>query len=229
VAVDAEETVHVTASRWWQRGGGSARNANSPRTRAWATDSAWTTSSAAHDTTAALDAHRVDTFRGELEAAGLSPHSVNMILDPRPQILDDAVEYELLAANRARGKRRRLKAPKPARSFLEPDMVVDLLHVAEEREWSLPPHQRYGRRAFLASCSSLHGSPSPRRRPCAVWISRQWPRARAEHGRRHRPTSLKLSAFLVDELRAHVELRPAPYASRTAPPALSFRRAPAGS
>jgi hypothetical protein len=31
--------------------------------------------------TAELDVHRVDTFRGELEAADLSPRSVNMILD----------------------------------------------------------------------------------------------------------------------------------------------------
>ena len=54
-----------------------------------------------------------------------------MILDLLAQILDDAVEYELLDANPARGKRRRLKVPKPARSFLEPDMVVDLLDVAE--------------------------------------------------------------------------------------------------
>jgi site-specific recombinase XerC len=90
----------------------------------------------AHDTTAELDAHRVDTFRGELEAAGLSPRSVNMILDLLAQVLDDAVEYELLAANPARGKRPRMKVPKPARSFLEPDMVIDLLDVAEEWEQS---------------------------------------------------------------------------------------------
>src|SRR3954453_23728625 len=74
-----------------------------------------------------------------------------MMLDLLAQILDDAVEYRLLAANPARGKRRRLKVPKPARSFLEPDMVVDLLDVAAEWERSLPAHQRYGRRAFLAT------------------------------------------------------------------------------
>jgi hypothetical protein len=74
-----------------------------------------------------------------------------MMLDLLAQILDDAVEYDLLSANPARGKRRRLKVPKPARTFLEPDMVVDLLDVAGEWERSLPPHQRYGRRAFLAT------------------------------------------------------------------------------
>jgi integrase len=74
-----------------------------------------------------------------------------MMRDLLAQILDDAVEYGLLSANPARGKRRRVKVPKAARTLLEPDMVVDLLDVAEESERSLPPHQRYGRRAFLAT------------------------------------------------------------------------------
>jgi hypothetical protein len=77
-----------------------------------------------------------------------------MMLDLLAQILDDAVEYGLLSANPARGERRRLKVPKPARSFLAPDMVIDLLDAAEEWECSLPPHQRYGRRAFLATLCS---------------------------------------------------------------------------
>ena len=75
--------------------------------------------------------HRVDAFRGELEAAGLAPRSVNMVLDLLAQVLDDAVEYGLLEANPARGKRRRAKVPKSSRTFLEPDMVVDLLDVAD--------------------------------------------------------------------------------------------------
>jgi len=65
--IDTEETVHVTASRWWQR-----RKAElAPTTRL---DCRWLLDHVlrhlAHDTTAELDAHRVDTFRGELEAAG---------------------------------------------------------------------------------------------------------------------------------------------------------------
>jgi integrase len=66
------------------------------------------------------------------------------------QALDDAVDYKLLDANPARGKRRRMKVGKPTRTFLEPDMVMDLLDEAGEWEASLPPHQRYGRRALLA-------------------------------------------------------------------------------
>src|SRR4051794_1466085 len=147
-AIDTEETVHVTASRWWQRRKAELA-ANTRLDYRWRLDHVLRR--LARDTTGELDVPRVDTFRGELEAAGLSPRSVNMMLDLLAQILDDAVEYGLLTANPARGKRRRLKVPKPARTFLEPDMVVDLLDVAEEWERSAPAHQRYGRRAFLAT------------------------------------------------------------------------------
>ena len=119
--------MHVTASRWWQR----RRAELAPNTRL---DYKWRLDYAlrflARETTAQLEVHRVHTFRGELEAADLSPRGVNMVLDLLAQVLDDAVEYGLLEANLARGKRRRLKVPKSSRSFLEPDMVVDLLDVA---------------------------------------------------------------------------------------------------
>jgi integrase len=206
-ALDAEESVHVTASRWWQR-----RNAElAPNTRL---DYRWRLDHLlrhlAHDTTAELDAHRVDTFRGELEAAALSPRSVNMILDLLAQILDDAVEYGLLTANPARGKRRRLKVPKPARSFLEPDMVIDLLDVAEEWERSLRPHQRYGRRAFLATLclagpriSELTQTTMARLdlEAGGLQLGLKTPAGIDRH--------LELSAFLVAELRTHVESLPA--------------------
>jgi integrase len=214
-AVDAEETVHVTASRWWQRRNGEL----SPNTRL---DYRWRLDHVlrhlAHDTTAGLDAHRVDTFRGELEAAGLSPRSVNMVLDLLAQILDDAVEYELLAANPARGKRRRVKVPKPPRTFLEPDMVVDLLDVAEEWERSLPPHQRYGRRAFLGTLclagpriSELTNTTVGRLDLEAGGLELGLKTAAGID--RH----LELSAFLVDELRAHLESLPAVLRERHGP------------
>jgi hypothetical protein len=83
-ALEGDETVHVTASRWWQR-----RNAElAPKTRV---DYRWRLDHMlrllAHETTAELDVHRVDAFRGELEAAAISPRSVNMILDtPSPTL-----------------------------------------------------------------------------------------------------------------------------------------------
>src|SRR5207249_1868216 len=114
---------------------------------------------------AEIDARVVDEYRAakvaerSLVANGgrlpgkrrpLSNRSINMTLTLLSQILDDAVEYSLLSANPASGRRRRLKQDKAPRNFLEPDMVIDLLDVAGEWERDVPPHQRYGRRAFLA-------------------------------------------------------------------------------
>jgi hypothetical protein len=61
-----------------------------------------------------------------------------MVLDLLAQVLDDAVEYGLLDANPARGRRRRMKVPKASRTFLEPDMVVDVLDAAGAWERELP-------------------------------------------------------------------------------------------
>jgi integrase len=144
---DETETLHVTASRWWQRRQGELAP-NTQLDYRWRLD--YLLAELAHDPTSAIDVRRVDDFRQALVGRGLSARSVNMVLDLLAQILDDAVDYEMLAANPARGKRRRMRVAKPARSFLEPDMVVDLLDAAGEWEAALPPHQQYGRRTFLA-------------------------------------------------------------------------------
>jgi integrase len=203
---DGDETVHVTASRWWQR-----RKAelalNTRLDYKWRLD--YVLRHLARATTAQLHFHRVDKFRGELEAAGLPPRSVNMVLDLLAQVLDDAVEYGPLEANPARGKRRRLKVPKTSRTFLEPDMVIDLLDVADEWERSLPEHQRYGRRAVLATLcltgpriSELTGARLARLdlRDGGLQLG-----LKTEAGiDRH----LELSAFLIDELRSYVASLP---------------------
>jgi integrase len=183
----------------------------------------------AREATAQLDVHRIDTFRGGLEAAGLSPRSVNMVLDLLAQALDDALEYGLLEANPARGKRRRLKVPKSTRSFLEPDMVVDLLEVADAWERSLPTHQRYGRRAFLATLclagpriSELIGVPLAR---LDLHDGGLQLGLKTEAGiDRH----LELSAFLIDELRAHVASIPAALCDRKGPALPLFPTRPGG-
>ena len=133
-----------------------------------------------------------------------------MVLDLLAQLLDDAVEYGLLDANPARGRRRRMKVPKSSRTFLEPDMVVDVLDAAGSWERELPEHQRHLRRAFLATlCLS-----GPR-------ISEliETPRGRLDvHsgqivlGRKTEAgidRTLELSAFLLDELRGHLAAVPA--------------------
>src|SRR3954451_10995002 len=138
-----------------------------------------------------------------------------MMLDPRAQILDDAVEYALVTANPARGKRRRLKVPKPARTFLEPDMVVDLLDVAEEWERSLPPHQRYGRRAFLATLCLAGPRISELTKTTVGRLDLE--AGGLELGLKTAAgidRHLELSAFLIEELSAHMESLPGPLRKR---------------
>lgn len=128
-----------------------------------------------------------------------------MALDVLAQVLDDAIEYGLLDANPARGRRRRMKVAKSRRTFLEPDQVVDLLDVAGEWERELPQHQQYGRRALLATLC-LAG---PR-----VSELTSAPRARLDlHGGRLRVGEAKTEAGLRDieltfllqaELREHL-------------------------
>jgi integrase len=224
--LDGDENVHVTTSRWWQRRKAELAT-NTRLDYRWRLD--YVLRFLARETTAQLDVHRVDTFRGELEAVGLSPRSVNMVLDLFAQVLDDAVEYGLLAANPARGKRRRLKVPKSSRSFLEPDMVVDLLAVADEWERSLPAHQRYGRRAFLATLclagpriSELTQTPVGRLDLHEGGLQLG---LKTEAGiERH----LELTAFLLDELRAHVASLPAALRHRHGPALPLFPTRPGG-
>lgn len=57
----------------------------------------------------------------------LSNGSINHTLRHLSQILDTACEYGLIASNPAAGKRRRLKAAKPARPWVEPEQLMTLL------------------------------------------------------------------------------------------------------
>jgi site-specific recombinase XerD len=97
-------------------------------------------------------------------------------------------------------------------------MVVDLLDVAEESERSLPPHQRYGRRAFLATLC-LAGPRISELTQVAVGRldlregGLELGLKTAAGIDRH----LELGAFLVDELRTHVESLPAALRDRHGP------------
>lgn len=204
--VDHDETIHLTASRWWQR----RETELAPTTQAdyrWRLDHLLR--ELADTPTTSMDARRVDEFRQRLVGRGLSPRSVNMVLDLLAQVLDDAVEYELLDANPARGRRRRMKVAKASRAFLEPDMVLDLLQVAGDWERELPAHQRYGRRAFLATlCLAgprISELTDARRARLDVHRGSLVLGKKTEAGtERH----LELSAFLLDELRGHLATLP---------------------
>jgi integrase len=87
--------------------------------------------------------------RGQRRVA-LSNESINKTLVLLANILDTAVEHGLLASNPARGKRRRLKADRPTRRFLEADELAELLTVAGELDRSARADQRMGRRPLIA-------------------------------------------------------------------------------
>lgn len=68
--------------------------------------------------------------RGRMPVRPLSNGSINKTLKVLAQVLDDAVEFGYIESNPARGKRRRLKAAKPRRTWLELHEVQALLAAA---------------------------------------------------------------------------------------------------
>ena len=78
---------------------------------------------------AAIEAERAAALkRGErFSERGLANGSINHTLRHLAQILETAVEYGLIGSNAATGKRRRLKATRPARPWVEPEQLMALL------------------------------------------------------------------------------------------------------
>jgi len=64
----------------------------------------------------------------------LSPSSIRKLIDTLAAILDDAIEDELLDRNPARGKRMRVRVPKPPRTFLEMDELAAVIGAADEQD-----------------------------------------------------------------------------------------------
>jgi integrase len=85
-----------------------------------------------HHRLSALSAEAVDRYKAAklVEDEPLSASSINKTLKVLAQVLDDAIEYGYLSENSARGKRRRLKASKPKRTWLEPDEASALISAA---------------------------------------------------------------------------------------------------
>lgn len=72
--------------------------------------------------------------RGEKVGRGLSNGSINHTLSDLAQVLETAVEYGLITSNPASGKRRRLKAARPNRPWVEPEQLSALLDGAKTEE-----------------------------------------------------------------------------------------------
>jgi integrase len=62
---------------------------------------------------------------------GLSANTINKTLTRLSQILDLAVDHDLIPANPAAGRRRRLKPTRPRRGWVEPEQWPSLLDAAE--------------------------------------------------------------------------------------------------
>jgi integrase len=85
----------------------------------------------------ARERHEIDQRREEarkrgerFSERGLSNGSINHTLRHLAQILETAVEYELIPSNPASGRRRRLKATRPARPWVEPEQLIAFLDAA---------------------------------------------------------------------------------------------------
>jgi integrase len=71
--------------------------------------------------------------RGRMPARGLSNASINKTLKVLAQVLDEAVDEGYVTENVARGKKRRLKAARPRRTWLELHEVQALLAAAGDQ------------------------------------------------------------------------------------------------
>jgi integrase len=76
-----------------------------------------------------IEAARAEALTGDerFSERPLANSSINHTLRHLAQILETAVEYELIPSNPATGKRRRLKAARPARPWVEPEQLPALL------------------------------------------------------------------------------------------------------
>lgn len=94
----------------------------------------------------------VDRYRlGKVRGGKLSATSINKTLATLAAILESAVEYELIDRNPARGRRRRLPATAPRRSWLDrADHIAALLDAAGKRDQKAKVC-RGQRRALLAT------------------------------------------------------------------------------
>jgi integrase len=125
------QTFHEFASEWLE-----ARRAElRPRTiedYEWALSYHLPPYFKAH-TLDAISVADVDAFKAaKLREGKLGAAQINKVLKLLAQIMDMAIEYELTdRANPARGRRRRVKVPKPDRTWVEPEQLLALLSAAD--------------------------------------------------------------------------------------------------
>lgn len=105
----------------------------------------------ARELRAGIEAGRVLRDERGRRRRPLGPASMRDVLQVLGAILDEAVEDGLLESNPARGKRMRVRVPKPARTFLEMDELAALLAAAgaqDEPTREAAPQPRLGVRTL---------------------------------------------------------------------------------
>ena len=118
-------TFHVFASEWFERQKLEGGHRADGLTAAGAADLEWRLSNhlLPFFATMPLDAitvEDVDRYRlAKVKAAKLNATSINKTLQVLSAILEQAVEYEIVPRNVAKGRRRRLPKHTPARSWLD--------------------------------------------------------------------------------------------------------------
>jgi integrase len=86
---------------------------------------------------AQITVEEVDRYKAaKLREGKLGPATINKTLVRLAQILDEAVEYGHLDRNVARGRKRRVKAPRPQRSWVEPEQLMSLIEACDP--WHRP-------------------------------------------------------------------------------------------
>lgn len=121
-----EPTFHEFASEWFEanRHGWAERTVADYR---WALTHHLLPHFAAFKLSA-ITVEEVDRYRSaKIRAGKLAPAQINKTLKRLSQILEVAEEYGYIVRNPAAGKRRRVKAPKVQRSWVEPEQALSLL------------------------------------------------------------------------------------------------------
>lgn len=148
-----EPTFHEFASEWLAGLGSEGLSENTLKDYAWQLSNHLLPFFARHRLSE-ISIAEVDRYRQEKVREGkVSATSINKTITRLAQILEVAVERELIERNPARGKRRRLKERRPERTWLDrAEQIAALLEAGGELDAQARVDRRATpRRAFLAT------------------------------------------------------------------------------
>ena len=148
----SEPSFHEFASEWFEANKGEWRESTRLDYR-WQLSSHLLPFFAQHRLSA-ITVEEVDRYRhAKVREGKLSATSINKSITRLGQVLEVAVEYDLVPRNVARGKRRRVKATTPQRSYLDRaeqvEALLDAAGVLDAKARS--DYKDLGRRALLAT------------------------------------------------------------------------------